>query len=324
MSDKVKRIISRFKVREQGVLLGFIFLVIVFSIINPNFLNIQNILNILRQSSTVGIIAMGMTFVIISGNFDISVGAICAFSGAISLQMMKDGFPMVPAILCAVVVCTGVGFINGFSVAKLGMPSLIATMAMMTILDGAMRIVTGGYPVYTDNEAYKAIANITFGPGELRAGIPIIYFITAIVIAQFVLRMTRYGSSIYSIGGNEEASRLSGIGVDRRKLSVFVINGFAAGIAGIILSSRVATATMTAGDGYELDAIAAVVIGGTSVAGGEGSAVRTVIGVLLMAIIGNILTMMGVTTFWQRVVKGVIIWLAVGFDSYNKKRLQRA
>jgi ribose transport system permease protein len=266
---------------------------------------------------------MGMTFVIISGNFDISVGAICAFSGAIALQLMENGFSMASAILCAVVVCTGVGFINGFSVAKLGMPSLIATMAMMTILQGAMRIVTGGYPVYTDSEAYRAIAGITFGPGDLRIGIPIVYFAAAIIIAQFVLRKTRYGSSIYSIGGNEEASRLSGIGVDRRKISVFVINGFAAGVAGIILSSRVATATMTAGDGYELDAIAAVVIGGTSVAGGEGSAVRTVIGVLLMAIIGNILTMMGVTTFWQRVVKGLIIWLAVGFDSYNKKRLQK-
>jgi len=309
-----------FKFREQGVLLGFVFLVIVFSMINPNFFSLDNILNMLRQSSIIGIIAMGMTFVIISGNFDISVGGICALSGAVALQLMTLDVPMVLAILCAVIVCTGVGFLNGVSVAKLGMPSLIATMAMMTVLSGAVRLVTGGYPVYTADESYKAIASSSVGP----IGIPIVYFVVCIAIAQFVLRKTKYGSSIYAVGGNEEASRLSGIGVDRRKISVFVINGFAAGLAGIVLSSRVATATMTAGDGYELDAIAAVVIGGTSVSGGEGSAVRTVVGVLLMVIIGNILTMMRVDTFWQKVVKGLIIWLAVGFDSYNKKRLQKA
>jgi len=191
---------------------------------------------------------------------------------------------------------------------------------MVTILRGTVLLVTGGYPISNPVPAYTQIAQSHLGIIPT----PVLIFLFVIIIAQFVLKKTKFGSRIYAVGGNPEASRFSGINVDKQKIMVFVINGFAAGLSGIILSSRVATATITAGEGYDLDAIASVVIGGTSVSGGEGSAVRTVLGVLLMAIIGNSFNLLGINTMYQYIFKGLIILLAVGFDSYNKKRLKDA
>ncbi|MDR2700990.1 MAG: ABC transporter permease [Spirochaetaceae bacterium] len=318
MPDKIKNVFKGFNFREHGVLIGFIVLCTIIGFLTPDFLSVRNILNLLRQSSIIGIISMGMTFVIISGNFDISVGAICGLSGAVVMKLMTMGVPIVPAILIALAACMCIGLVNGISVAKIGIPSLIATMAMVTILKGSILIITGGYPISNPVPAYTVIAQsyVGFIPT------PIILFLFIIIIAQFTLTKTKIGSHVYSVGGNQVASRLSGINVDKQKILVFVINGFAAGLAGIILSSRVASATIAAGDGYDLDAIASVVIGGTSVSGGEGSALRTVLGVLLMAIIGNSFNLLGIDTKFQYIFRGMIILLAVGFDSYNKKKLQ--
>jgi ribose transport system permease protein len=234
------------------------------------------------------------------------------------MKLMTMGVPIAPAILVALIVCICIGMVNGISVAKIGIPSLIATLGMVTIFNGSILIITGGYPISNPVPAYTVIAQsyVGFIPT------PIILFLFIIIIAQFTLTKTKFGSHVYSVGGNQVASRLSGIDVDKQKVFVFVINGFAAGLAGIILSSRVASATIAAGDGYELDAIASVVIGGTSVSGGEGSALRTVLGVLLMAIIGNSFNLLGIDTKFQYIFRGMIILLAVGFDSYNKKKLQ--
>ena len=320
MPDKTKNILRGFNFREYGVLIGFIVLCTVIGILTPNFLSVRNFLNLMRQCSIIGIISMGMTFVIISGNFDISVGAMCGLSGAVVMKLMTMGTPIVAAVAAAIFVCMCVGMINGISVAKIGIPSLIATMAMVTILKGAILLITGGYPISNPVPAYSVIAqsHIGFIPT------PIVIFLFIIVIAQFTLTKTKFGSHVYAVGGNQIASRFSGINVDRQKISVFVINGFAAALAGIILSSRVAAATIVAGDGYDLDAIASVVIGGTSVLGGEGSALRTVLGVFLIAIIGNSFNLLGIDTKFQYIFRGIIILLAVGFDSYNKKKLQDA
>ena len=320
MPDKIRNALKRFNFREYGVLIGFIFLCIVISFLTPNFISVGNVLNLMRQCSIVGIIAMGMTFVIISGNFDISVGAMCGLSGAVAMKLIVTGVPIPVAVFTAIGICMLVGTINGISVAKIGIPSLIATMAMITIIRGAVLLITGGYPISNAPPGYRAIAQsyIGFIPT------PIIIFLFIIILAQFVLTKTKFGSHVFSVGGNQVASRFSGINIDRQKILVFVINGFAAGLAGIILSSRVATATIVAGDGYELDAIASVVIGGTSVSGGEGSALRTVLGVFLMAIIGNSFNLLGIDTKFQYIFRGVIILLAVGFDSHNKKKLQNA
>ena len=317
---KTKKILKGFNFREHGVLIGFIVLCMVIGILTPNFLSMRNMLNLMRQCSIIGIIAMGMTFVIISGNFDISVGAICGLSGAVALKLITMDMPVALAISCAIIVCMGIGMINGIAVAKIGLPSLIATMAMITILKGTILLVTGGYPISNPNPAYNVIAQSYLGPIPT----PIIIFLFVIIIAQFTLTKTKFGSHVFAVGGNQQASRFSGINVDRQKILVFVMNGFAAGLAGIILSSRVATATIVAGDGYELDAIASVVIGGTSVSGGEGSAIKTVLGVFLLAIIGNSFNLLGIDTKFQYIFRGLIILLAVGFDSFNKKKLENA
>jgi ribose transport system permease protein len=317
MQGLIKKIIKGFNFREHGVLIGFVVLCIIIGFLTPNFLSLRNMLNLMRQCSIIGIIAMGMTFVIISGNFDISVGAICGLSGAVAMKLMTMNVPMPMAIVIAVTVCTAVGMVNGVSVAKIGIPSLIATMAMVTIIKGSVLLVTGGYPISNPVPAYTIIAQsyLSFIPT------PIIIFLFIIAAAQFILTKTKFGSHVYAVGGNQMASRFSGINVDRQKILVFIINGFAAGLAGIILSSRVAAATIVAGEGYELDAIASVVIGGTSVLGGEGSAIRSVLGVFLLAIIGNSFNLLGIDTKFQYIFRGIIILLAVGFDSYNKKKL---
>jgi len=303
--------------KEYGVFIGFIFIVIVVSIASPAFLTFRNILNLLRQSSIIGVIAAGMTFVIISGNFDISVGAIAALSGAVALQLLLSGWFLPFAILAGLIVGAIIGLLNGILVAKFNISSLIATLAMITIVRGIILLLTGGYPISGLTTYFRLIGNgYLFG-----IPVPVIIFLLMIIIGQVILTKTRFGRYVYSVGGNEEASKLSGINVDFYKISVFVISGLMAALAGIILASRLETATPMAGDGYELDAIASVVIGGTSVTGGEGGALKTVIGVLLMGVINNSFNLLGINVYFQYIFKGVIILAAVGFDSYNKKRL---
>jgi len=310
---------SKLNFREYGVVIGFILLCVVISFAAPAFASQKNILNLLRQSSIIGIIATGMTFVIISGNFDISVGAVAAFSGAVAMKLitMAGGFPVIIAVIMALLISAVVGLINGIAVAKINIPSLIATMAMVGVVKGAMLMLTGGYPI-----TQTVAALDTLGNGYLLGiPIPVIIFAATVVIAFIVLEKTRFGRYVYSVGGNEEASKLNGINVDANKIKVFVINAVLAALAGIVLVGRMGTASPSAGDGYDMDAIASVVIGGTSVAGGLGSVLKTVIGVLLMSVINNSFNLLGVDMYFQYIFKGLIILVAVGADSYSKKRL---
>lgn len=310
---------SRFHVsmREGGVILGFIILCIAISLASPAFLTKTNILNLLRQSSIVGIIATGMTFVIISGNFDISVGAIAAFCGALTLKALLAEYSLPAALLFALTAGVMIGIVNGILVAKVNIPSLIATMGMVTIVRGALLLLTGGYPVSGSTPSFGYLGNGYL----LDIPVPVIIFVLTVLVCHVLLTKTRFGRYVYAVGGNAEASRLSGINVDFHKISVFAINGLLAALAGIVLTSRLYTATPVAGEGYDMDAIAAVVIGGTSVTGGEGSALKTIIGVLLMSVITNSFNLLGVNIYFQYVFKGVIILAAVGFDSYSKKRM---
>ena len=311
--DKLKKI----NFRDYGVTIGFVVLCILISIASPAFLSKRNILNLLRQSSIIGIISAGMTFVIISGNFDISVGAVAALSGAITMKLATLGVPLVLSMVIAIAVCSGIGFINGIFVSKVGVPSLIATMAMVTIVRGLLLMLTGGYPI-TEN-----FPLLDFLGNEYLLGIPVpvILFFIVVVIAHIVLTKTKFGRHVFSVGGNQEASKLNGINVDGYKIKVFIINAILAGIAGIVLTGRLGTATAIAGEGYDMDAISSVVIGGTSVAGGSGSVVRTVIGVLLMSVINNSFNLLSVNIYFQYIFKGLIILIAVGADSYSKKKI---
>ncbi|WP_313187659.1 ABC transporter permease [Lacrimispora sp.] len=312
-------VLKKMNFREYGVVIGFILLCVVISFATPAFATQKNILNLLRQSSIIGIIATGMTFVIISGSFDISVGAVAALSGAVTMKLitMGNGVPVAIAVMAALGIGAVVGLINGIAVAKINVPSLIATMAMVSVVKGSMLMFTGGYPITRTIPVLDTIGN-----GYV-AGIPIpvIIFAAAVAIAFIILTKTRFGRYVYSVGGNEEASKLNGINVDSYKIKVFVINSVLAALAGIVLVGRMGTASPAAGDGYDMDAIASVVIGGTSVAGGSGSVLKTVIGVLLMSVINNSFNLLGVDMYFQYIFKGLIILIAVGADSFSKKRL---
>lgn len=308
---------TKINLKDYGVIIGFIVLCTIISISTPAFLTQKNILNLLRQSSIIGIISAGMTFVIISGNFDISVGAVAALSGAISMKFLSMSYPLPIALICSIIAGAIIGAINGFFVAKINIPSLIATMGMVTIVRGIILFLTGGYPISQNMPAFSAIGNGYF----MKLPIPIIIFFIIVVISYIVLTKTKFGRHVYSVGGNPEASRLNGVNVDLCKIKVFIINGVLAALAGIVLAARLNTATPVAGEGYDMDAIASVVIGGTSVTGGEGSVLKTVIGVLFMSVINNSFNLLGVNIYFQYIFKGLIILSAVGFDAYSRKKL---
>lgn len=301
--------------KNYGIIVGSLVLCAIISFYTPNFLTRNNIMNLLRQSSIIGVIATGMTFVIISGNFDISVGKIAALGGTIIMSMISMGYSFIVALLVALAAGALIGLINGVAVAVIKIPSLIATMGMVVILQGLIFIYTGGYPISGMNPVLSLI-----GRGYV-AGIPVpvIIFFLGVILANIVLRKTVLGRRIYAVGGNEDSSRLSGIDTIKYKIIVFMINGMASIIGGLILVSRLSTATPTAGEGFDMDAIASVVIGGTSVNGGEGSVLRTIIGVLLMSVISNSFNLIGVNIYFQYVFKGIIILAAVGFGSFKKK-----
>ncbi len=313
MRDKIKQI----RFREYGVVIGFFVLCILISMATSSFLTQRNILNLLRQSSIIGIISAGMTFVIISGNFDISVGAVAALSGAVVMKVATTGGNVFTGIMVAIGVCILIGIVNGVAVAKVGVPSLIATMAMVSVLKGSMLMLTGGYPITHTFPFLDYIGNQYM----LGIPVPVIIFAITVIIAHIVLKKTRFGRHVYSVGGNAEASKLNGINVDRYKVYVFVINALLAGLAGIVLVGRMGTASPSAGEGYDMDAIASVVIGGTSVSGGSGSVLKTVVGVLMMSVINNSFNLLGIDMYFQYIFKGLIILGAVGIDSYSKRRL---
>jgi len=316
MKEKMKKI----NLRNYGVILGFIVLCAIISFATPSFLTTRNILNLLRQSAVVGILSAGMTLIIISGNFDISVGYICGCAGAILATLMVAGIPLWISVIVVLIFGAVVGLVSGLAVAKFAIPSMIATLGMGQIVNGIMLLVTGGYPITVNNDVLNFIGKESF----IGIPIPIFFFALAIVLVNFILKKTILGRHIYSVGGNDETSRLSGIKVDWIKVAVFVISSMLAAFSGIILTSRVGTATATAGNGYELDAIAAVVIGGTCVSGGEGNAWKTIIGVLFMSVLSNAFNLLGVHMYFQYILKGLIILLAVGFDSFNRKKASKA
>ena len=296
------------------MMIGFLCISIIISVITPNFLSTRNILNILRQSSIVGIMAIGSTFVIIGGGFDISVGSLLALAAAmcLGLQLHMPWYLAVPVVLL-----TGafIGFVNGFLTAKINIVAIITTLGTMTILRGLTYLYTGGYPIVGENEAFRFIGSGYVG----LIPFPIILLIAMVVFWQLILSKTKIGRYACAVGGNKEAARLSGVRVDCYHIITFIIGGLMAAMSGIVYASRLNAATPLAGQGYELDAIASTVIGGTSVSGGEGSIIGTLVGVLLLNVVNNMFNLLGIQIYIQYLVKGIIILAVVGFDSYSKK-----
>ncbi|MBA4698994.1 MAG: ABC transporter permease [Ruminococcus sp.] len=304
-----------------GILIALLILCIVLSITSGSFLTASNLLNVSQQISTNFLIAIGMTFIILLGGIDLSVGSIIAVTGLMMGLMMKSwNMPVLVSLLLGVVFASVIGLVTGLLITGFDLPPFIATLGMMSIARGAAYTITEGQPIYTFPEGFLAITG-RYG------GIPIVTILIMAVmfaIAAYVLKYTKYGRYIYAIGGNKNCAKLSGIHVKKIECIAYVISGFCCGVAAIVLTSRLDSAVPTNADGAELDAIAAVVIGGTSMNGGEGTLAGTIIGTLIIGIVANGLNLLNVPQGAQRMVKGGIIVLAVIVDVLRRKRSQKA
>lgn len=301
-----------------GILVVLIALVALMVVIAPNFASMNNLLNIARAISINAILAAGMTFVILAAGIDLSVGSILAVSGVASVMAGVAGLPAPLAILVGVLAGALAGLFNGLLSAYLALAAFIVTLGTMTFLRGLAYTMTDGQPIVSNTLSFRDIGN-----GYL-AGIPVpvVIMIIVYVVAWFVLERTRYGRHVYAVGGNAEAARLAGINVKRVLTSVYVIAGACAGLAGVIFSARVVSAQPTAGTGYELDAIAAVVLGGTSLVGGRGRIYGTLIGSIILGVLSTGLILMNVQFFTQLLIKGLVIILAVAIDSLKQRSLR--
>jgi len=304
-------------VMNNGALVGLIILCVALFIATPHFLTVNNFLNIGIQAATVAILAFGMTFVIITAGIDLSVGSVAALGAMVSASFFTDvNMPGWLTLIAGLLTGLLAGAICGIATAYGKIPSFIATLAMMSIARGATLVISDGSPIGT--------APTVNWLGSTVAGIPIpiVMMVIAGLICWFILERTVLGRSMYAIGGNLEAARLSGLPVKRIQIIVFGLSGLFAALAGLVMAGRLSSAQPQAGVGYELDAIAAVVIGGASLAGGQGRATGTLVGALLLAVIRNGLNLLNVSSFWQQIVIGLVIALAVGFDVIRNRTAQ--
>lgn len=310
---------------QVSIALALIVIFVIFSIGTESFLTPGNIVNMLRQTSTNMIIAIGMTFILILGGIDLSVGSLACLAAIFTSSLMTgstgagktigEPMPLVLALLIGIVLAAAFGLINGIVVTKLKLPPFIVTMATMSTARGVALVYTGGYPVSALPESATNI-----GRGEI-ANIPytVILMLIILIIAWILLDTTKFGRYVYAIGGNEECARLSGIKVNRVKVLVYVLSGALAGIAGILVAFRMATAQPSLGEGYELDAITAVALGGTSLAGGRGYMQGTVLGCLFLSFLSTGFNIMGVNSYWQQIFKGIILIIAISLYLGKKK-----
>jgi ribose/xylose/arabinose/galactoside ABC-type transport system permease subunit len=319
MNKNLRTRIEISSLREIGIIIAFIVILIILMILSPNaFAKPANLVNILKQASINGILAMGMMFVIVSGGIDLSVGSIVALTGVIAATFAHPGeYPIIIPIILSAIIGALVGCFNGVSVAYGNIPPFIVTLGTMTIIRGVALIAANGQPVFNVTKTFESIAG-----GFVLSVIPhlVVYFLVVAVVCAFILTRTVFGRRVYAVGGNETAAKVSGINVNRIKVAVYTLSGFLAGMAGLLLASRLVSGNPTSGQAYELDAIAAVIIGGVSMSGGAGKWYGTVIGALLIAVIGNGLDILNVSSHFQLIIKGSIIIVAVLLDMKSKAR----
>ena len=312
---------------KYGIFLIFAVMVVAASIMSPAFLSSINLINIVRQMSVVGLIALGVTGVIVSAGIDLSSGSVVGLTAVVAASLAQDPeystpffpgvhVPLIVAVLAACAVGALVGLINGSLVAKTRIPPFIATLGTFTAIRGLALLYTGGRPISDLTDSYNFI-----GQGAvLGVPVPIIILVIMAVVTHILYAHTKFGKYIYAIGGNEQAARVSGIDAARYKMLIYVYAGFLAGLAGVVVSSRIGSGQPGLGVGYELDAIAAAVIGGTSLsAGGIGTVAGTIVGALIIGVLNNILDLMNVSAYWQQIIKGCIIVGAVILDQLKQR-----
>lgn len=303
--------------RKLASVISLLIIIIILSILSPNFLTMDNILSIGLQMSVIAIMSIGEVWIIISGGIDLSVGSIMALSGVVTTMMIAAGINMFLALLCGIFVGALCGFINGFLTAVGKLPPFISTLGMMGIARGMALIITKGVPVFGLPESFSILGN-----GRI-AGIfpiPVLIILVMAAIGHIALTNTPFGRYTYAIGSNFEAARLSGIRTTRNLIYIYLLGGFLYGTAGIILASRLSTGQPTSGLGYELDVIAACVIGGASLSGGSGTIWGATLGALLIGVLRNGSNLLDISAFWQQVAIGAIIVIAVFIDQYHKQR----
>lgn len=316
-----------FNIKKFQSLIALLLLCIILSILTDKFFTPENGLNVLRQVAVNVCIATGMTLIVLTAGIDLSVGSVLALCGALTAGLFKNGlefvsadlyigFTVLGAILGGLLLGALLGWFNGFTVTKFNVPPFVATLAMLTIARGFTMLYTKGHPISNLGNHFAYIGNGSF------IGIPVPVWIALVVvlIAVFITQKTKLGRYIYAIGGNEQAAKLSGINIKKVKMTVYAMAGALAALGGIIVTARLDSAQPNAGISYELDAIAAVVIGGTSLSGGKGSVWGTVMGAIIIGVLNNGLVLLNVSPFWQQVVKGGVILLAVIIDKIGEKK----
>lgn len=295
--------------------IGFAILFVLMAGLNDSFLTVNNLTNVARQVSINAIIAVGMTCAILTGGIDLSVGPVMALSGSIAAGLMLGGIPIPLAMVAALVIGALFGLANGACIAYLRMPPIIVTLASMGIARGLALLYTGGYPISGLPDMFSF-----FGRGSvLGIQVPVLIMVGVYILAYLMLNHLPFGRYVYAIGGNEEAARLSGIRVPRYKVLVYVVSGTTAALAGLVLTSRLMSGQPNAGEGFELDAIAAVVLGGAAISGGRGAIIGTLVGAMMLGVLNNGLNLMSVSPYIQNVVKGGIILAAIYLSSSRRK-----
>jgi ribose transport system permease protein len=310
MNSKVSQLLAKYRTA-----LVLVMILVIASFLSDSFLSMGNFINVIRQVSINAVIAAGMTFVILTGGIDLSVGSVVAVAGAFSAATLTATQSTFLAVNVGMVTGAIFGLVNGYVIVKEKVPPFIVTLATMALGRGIVLVYTNGSPIAVKVAAFKFIGKgYVFG-----IPFPVIILLAVYLIAFYVLQNTKFGRNIYCLGGNREATRLSGVNVGRVELMVYVISGLLAGITGVVLAARLGSAQPTAGTGYELDAIAAVILGGTSMTGGQGFIFSTVIGALILGVLSNLLVLMDVNPFATNIVKGIVILLAVVVDNRFKK-----
>lgn len=320
MKTAPSNVVTKFISDNLGILAALVILCVflaVFPATGSHFRTVKNLFNVLRQNATNLLLSCGMTMVIILGGIDLSVGSVIALSGVIAAGCVsRYNLPIGIAFLIGIIIGVIFGLFNGFVISKTTIPAFIVTLATMNIARGLAGVYTGGSPVRVVSQQWQFL-----GAGYIGGvPVPVIIMIIVFIISLLILNKTKLGRHIYAVGGNVKAAEFSGISVQKVKFLVYTFSGLMAGLAGIILASRMYSGQPTAGEGAEMDAIAAVVVGGTSMAGGSGKLGGTLIGALIIGVLNNGLNLMNVNSFWQTVVKGVVILLAVMLDFFRNRK----
>lgn len=301
---------------EAGLLLIMIGICVILAVLSPFFLTVPNLVNVVLTMSVIGIVSIGMTYVMLSGGIDLSVGSAMALSAVVAATYAKSGSPFVVVMLIGLGIGFLIGLINGLAITKLRVPPLIATLAMLSVARGIQLIYSHGVTVFGLGDAVGWLGRGSIG----RIPVPIVLLLLLYVLASFGLSRTAFGRKVYAVGGNERAARIVGIPVERIKISVYILSSVLASFGGLILISRLDSAPAIIGTGLELDTIAAVVIGGTSLTGGKGGVWGTLIGVAILALIQNALNLLNVSPYFTQLVQGLVIFTAVAIDMNRRGR----